>query len=766
MLQQLFQNCSYCKGAIVTMKKFGIVLLIFALLLSLSACGSDAKDISKPFDTKASNASFNGSVIAENQSFRLEWEENTKGVILTDLKSNLQWGTSPTDAKEERLDEYGMVIKTHPMVNSVLSVNYLDYESNTVVNTVSYTGAVENGRVRCAKGNNSLLVEFYFDEPGFMIPVQYILQEDCLQIKVNAKDIQESENKIVSISLAPFICSAKNDRKDTYLFVPSGSGALVYPTTISQQGVYYTSQVYGYDNSIETLSKTTETESVRLPVYGTRASEDQAMLAVIDGSDGSASINVRTGASAYGYSTVYADFSIRGYTNHIADIFSEDTKVSSMVFSKNKIDSAISVKYYPLVGEKATYSGMAEIYKKYLTDRAASSEANEKSMLNLNIIGGLMLTDSFYGIPYERLYAATTLEQAANIVDDVAAQTGQSFQVVLKAFGETGIDAGKIGGGYKVGKGLGTKKQLELFHSICEKYAVDSYMDFDLVRFKKSANGFSVFSDACYNAGEQKAQQYLYNVAVHKQEENTLYYLLNPARFEDAGKKLLDAGKKLGFSGLSLETMTSMSYSNYLDKNDVAYYAKNRFPDTVSDSLKLFKNGGYRISSSAANAYAAVLADTITDVPICSDGEYIFAEDIPFYQMVFKGRASLFTPSVNLSADENRMLLKAVEGGCGLSYTLIDHWNNKMIAADYPVFYNSVYSDVRNHIFAVASKFTDYYEKISGTSIVSHEVLSHTLRRTNFSNGVSVYVNYSNQAIETSAGMVQANDYLIAEGMS
>ena len=67
-----------------------------------------------------------------------------------------------------------------------------------MTDALSYTGAVQNGRVRCAKGKDSLLVEFYFDEPGFMIPVQYILKESSVQIRINPKNISENENRVVS----------------------------------------------------------------------------------------------------------------------------------------------------------------------------------------------------------------------------------------------------------------------------------------------------------------------------------------------------------------------------------------------------------------------------------------------------------------------------------------------------------------------------------------------------------------------------------------
>ena len=105
------------------------------------------------------------------------------------------------------------------------------------------------------------------------------------------------------------------------------------------------------------------------------------------------------GASAYGYSAVYATFNIRGYTGHIANLFSGGAQVSSTVFSKNRISSPVAVDYFPLSGENATYSGMANIYRDYLKKEMKLTKKSDDIYLSVNIVGGLDLTESFLGVP-------------------------------------------------------------------------------------------------------------------------------------------------------------------------------------------------------------------------------------------------------------------------------------------------------------------------------------------------------------------------------
>ena len=106
------------------------------------------------------------------------------------------------------------------------------------------------------------------------------------------------------------------------------------------------------------------------------------------------------------------------------------------------------------------------------------------------------------------------------------------------------------------------------------------------------------------------------------------------------------------------------------------------------------------------------------------------------------------------------MILKAVESGSGLGYTVIDSWDNSVINYDMPYFYNSVFKD---GIFESSKELSEYYNKISGKHIVRHTVFEDGLRETVFENGVRVYVNYTENTITTPAGEIPSYEYLITE---
>lgn len=742
-------------------KRIISIISCFTLLFSLTACGEKIP-LAKAFDKAVQTAIPENTLMIQNSNYKLELNKETLGVVLTDLSTGLTWGTSPVGTGDAEVDELGMPIKKHPLTNSVLSVTYLDYETNTENEILSYNGAVNNGRVRCAIGKNSILVEFYFDTPGFMIPVEYILEESSVKIQINPSLIQEGENQILKVAVAPFWCSVENNSEDTYLFVPSGSGALVDASVRSQQGSTYTSQVYGEDLTIKKGTQTTLKESVRLPVYGVRHNSNQASFAIIDGGSDSAAITVRAGSTALGYTTVYGVFQIRGYTDHIAQMFAKQT-TETKVYTRYMISTPLSISFFPLIGENANYSGMAGLYKNYLKETENMTEVKEEKNINLTVLGGTLITESVLGIPKTTLYSATTLKEATKIVEDLHRTLGISFNVNLKGYGTSGVNIGKIAGGYKIGSTLGTQKDLSKLKNITESQGSALFMDFELNRFSKSGGGVSTIGDACYNAGEQKAVQYLYNVAVGKQEDKTRHYILTPYKLESISEKLLKKTKSFALDGLSLESLSSLSYSDYFNEEDTAYYSKSEFSDTA---LKVFKNiasTGRQIMSSKANVYAAVMSDVVINAPSDSDNDAIFKCDVPFYQMVFKGYIPLATESINFAESPEKLVLKAIEGGMSLGFTVAENWDNKLIDADYPLFYNSLYEDVKGIITSSYEEMKDYYSLIGGAEILSHTVLDNGLRQTVFSNGVTVYVNLNDSATTSPAGEISPLDYLVLE---
>ena len=744
------------------MKKIISILCCISVIFTLSACGNPESGLKK-FDKTAQSWVPSNPLIAENENYKLEFDQNTGGVFLTELATGETWGTSPTASDEVQVDEYGIPIKKHPKTQSPVTIRYRDYKNNSIYQSFTFSEVITGGRIRCAKGEDSLLVEYYFDAAEIMIPVEYKLLGDSVQITVDPKRIQENDNTLFEVTIAPFWCASKNNTPDSYLFVPSGSGALVNTDERSRQGESFSAQIYGRDYTKELQTNVSVGEDIKLPVFGARINSNKATVAIITSGAESGLIEATAGSTAIGYSSVYTTFQVRGTTEHSAQVF-VGKESESTVFTNLTVKQPYSVRFYPLTGDDADYNGMAECYRNYLKGKKKLTESKEEFPLAVSFVGGTMVTKSFLGIPYKSFFATTTLSEAEDIVSDLNKKIGTAFPITLQGFGESGIDIGALAGNFKVNKDTGGNKALKSLKELCKKNGNQLYMDFDLVRFSQSANGFSANSDTVYDATNKKSLQYLYNPSTRNYNKKTKHYLLRHTELSDASEKLISKTEDLALNGISLATLSNMLYSDYKNKKASDYYCAVGTEKLVSDIFAAVKKSGKKVMANNANSYAAVNADIITDTAVTSSGENIFFAEIPFYQMIFKGYVPMYSSSQNLSEDYKELLLKSVEGGCGLNYTLTAKWDNCLIDAAYPVFYNSVYDEVSELIVENYERLEAYYKAINGAHIVSHKILSNNVRETVFDNNVSVYVNLSESTVSSPAGEISPCDFIVKEG--
>lgn len=747
------------------MKKriLSIIVCLF-LLFSLTACGESSHTPSqKAFDTKVqSSVPSTDDVIASNNKYTMQYDSATGGIKLVDNATGTVWSTCPVPQGEVELDSLGMPIRRHGFPQSVLEVGYMDTKISGGGNnlTTTYDGVIDTGRMVYKPIENGVTIEYYFDMQEFMVPVDYVLCDDYISISVDSTKIQENELRITYISLVPFLCSLPNDSQDSYLFVPSGSGAILKTDSYSDQGILYNAYMYGDDLTKEERYITTNETPMRMPVYGYKNGSIGG-FSIIDNGDETTILKTTSGNTAYKYSAVYPSFQLRSFTSHLATSFNNTRETN--IYPEHMIEGKFSIRFYPLSGENANYSGMAAIYRDYLIKEFGMTKTGDDKAMSINLIGGTEITKSFLGVPYKTIYATTTLDQANTIISEIS-ESVDSLAVKFKGFGASGIDVGQIGGGFKIGDNMGTASQLKkLAEANGEK--VELYMDYELVKYSASGSGFKYFDDAVMNSGSIKADQYVIDKALRNNDETLKYRLLRPDCFSDAVSEALSNNSMFKLNGLSFESLSSLSYSDYSNINStVKYNSKHGFDEAVIEALKQIKDKDQKLMVSEANAYAAVAANIIENTPITSDNGYAFEENVPFYSMVFKGYIPMTTESINTSVTPKKAVLGAVEGGIGLNYTLISQWDNSLINAYYPYFNTTVYSSVKEDMLSTYGELKDYYKSINGAKIASNTIVADGVHCTVFDNGVTVYVNYGSKAVQTPAGEVAALDYIITGG--
>jgi predicted small secreted protein len=382
----------------------------------------------------------------------------------------------------------------------------------------------------------------------------------------------------------------------------------------------------------------------------------------------------------------------------------------------------------------------------------------EEKLLSVKLLGGMQETRFALGIPRQKTVPLTTFDDALSITKDLAKLTDGSLDIQLLGFGDSGMDNGKIAGGFSLSPVFGNAKELIEYG---QQQKIPLYFDYDIIRYNSRGNGFGK-RQAAKNATSLVSVQKNYYPSIRSvNTEIPEYWLLGRSYLSSAATKLLSKTKNM--TGISLASLGSISYSDYNEQK----YPLRKGADTDAVSIiNELRSKGKLVLVSSANDYAAASADRILDAPVTSDQSDSLDRDIPFYQMVFKGYVPISNTPLNAAARPESDFLKAIETGSGLCFSLYNIPRADVTRSDTlnRLLYSSLYGDNKEKMQKVVERAGAYFENVSGARISDHAYITDNVTRTVFDNGVTVYVNYGEKAFDTQAGTVQPLDFVYTKG--
>lgn len=737
---------------VTDMKLKRFICFAFALLILISSCSGCSKgntiSLAKKFDADSLAESISTQTVASNDLYKLDWNDEKKCLLFTELSTGKIWSNIPY--------EYLLSEGSSANVNSTLNITVADVISLQLTSIRGYTEAVQNGRVFCEKIENGVRITYCFDKYQISVPVEYVLRDDSMLVTIDTPEICEgSSHLLVSVSLAPFLCSARSSSDNSYLLVPTGSGALMYAKDTPELERTYLGEVYGNDAARPITESISNNQAVRLPVFGAKDGES-AIMGIIEKHSGAAFLEAMSGNRRTGYSNVYPTFYVRGYD--IFDKSSYKRMTDDLIRVSDSITKeVISVGYYPLTKDDADYNGMAKRYRKYLEDSGLLKvEKNDSSPYSVTVSGGVLTTSLVFGLPKKTLKTMTTFLDAEKIVEDLVEETGISPIVRLQGFGDSGINYGKVGGGYDFPSKLGSDKQRKALQKACENENVKLFYDFDLINYAKAGSGFSYINDSAKTAVFKVAEQYMVNTPLREFEYTMSYRILGRKQLGEAVEKLIDTAEDKGLKNISLTTLGTYAYSDY---SDSAYISKGKIAEDVKAMLNSVSDKKLAVAS-GPNAYAASAAGLVFDAPTDNGAYNAFDEEIPFYAMVFRGARPLYTNPINIEGNKELAILRAAIGGMGLGFSLIKDFDISYMETGAAKLYGMVYDDNKEFINNTVSDYEKFYKAVQNEYIDRYEKISESLSKTTFQNGVVLYANHSNEAVESPLGTIEAYGYL------
>ncbi len=733
------------------------------LLFTITAAGCAGSTPDEVVDTlRYNDVSYDSETIAdgvvfENDTWQLLWDDARKAVNFVEKATGNVWSNSP----QEYINKEG---SKNTLIDSPVHV-YYHYPTNMSEEIITFSKSMlssYDGDIYLKKLDNGLRVVYDFMSNSIAVPVDYTLEGDHFSISVDPTQIaDDGENIVSAVAVSPFICGVENDADDSWIFIPDGTGAIIEPNTVSTIGDVnvgdHIVSFYGKDLTVQSYYNSSVTQQLTMPVLGVKKG-DKALLSIIDEGAEASHLAWRVGSTNLGYSTAYSIFRIRGfslvtpprgYPTAAAYIRIFEDRISP---KKQKID------YYALNGADASLAGMANVYRDYLIEEAGLKKVDttQKSVA-LKYVGGVVQPDFFLGLPTTKLFPLTTMEQAQVMTESFAETMGSDFYVDLVGFGSSGIDIGQYGGGFTVAKEMGGKNALANFSDSMAQLGLDWYMDFDLIGFKKSSNGYSSANNGVRWMDGQTAYFTGFESVRLSRDDSDRYYILARKDLIGAADKLISKAAELKLKGLSLGSVSNTIYSDFDSADTIMCNGIQKDVATILDNVD---KAGYAHLANAANDYAVVGSDTVIDAPLYSSNYDIADKDVPFYQMVYRGYIPMNSVSVNLCADESDALLRCISAGIAPSYTLTYNYDKELVTNEQTLIFGSSYEGNKEKITSAHGDIKDYIKSIDGATVAGYDIISADVRVTRFSNGVYAVVNYGDTAVNTAYGTVEAGGWI------
>lgn len=696
------------------------------------------------------------SEIESNERFILYADMSNGLFALQERESGAIWYSTPNNSQ---LDDRSkgmerMTFRSQLLIHYVYSADIVTAETFQQAN--SQAACVNNGTVSVSKIDGGIRVVYDFAEYGIVIPVEYTLEEEYLNARILLNEIEQGDECILTgITLLPSFGAGDWD-DEGYLFVPDGSGALIHFNN-NTQTTTYDCPVYGEDSAEEKEMLESRTEAVRMPVFGA-VSGNQALTGIITEGEALASIVAMNGTETRGYNIVASRVGLRtlGRMEMFEANYANRRQLSQLSEELQNLPS-YTVRYYPSVGDAANYTGMAQIYRQYLVEEKGLTAKDTTPAFNVDLIGAIRTQAYFLGIPYTKMQALTTYEQAAAIVDALREQGIGNLSMRYLGWSNSGLQNKKIPTNAKALSVLGGKSAWEQLLDTVREEEVQLYPDTDLLSFEKGSKKRAV--KTIFN---KPAYQYQYMRSVYATRldaEPTL--LLSADYIAQTAVDYEESYRDWGFPSISLAAYGLQSYSDFHYRN---IKSRQETADAIEEAVRTFSEQGYRIALEGANASVLPYADRIYSAPVSSSGYKIFDEEIPFYQIVLHGWVPMTAAPQKQAGNPEENFLKAVESGSEMLWTAMYADAVEVTNTAFDGLYSSTYTLWLEEAADLYGQWYPILEKVAGSEIVSHRERMPDVMETGYACGITVLVNYTYEDVLVDGRTIPARGFAAIEG--
>ena len=595
------------------------------------------------------------------------------------------------------------------------------------------------------------------DKPVFNVDVIYRLDGDELVVEIPLKNLEfKSEYPIYTLTPLPYF-GAGGTSDQGYILVPEGGGAIInFNNGKTLQNNYY-ANMYGWDMCLRRDAVVHNTRSY-YNAFGISSGED-SFLCILEEGAPYVSVQANVSGKNNSYNSASAVYSVcvrQQYSMNEAL-----TNEAIYVYQKNLPDETLTQRYCFV--DSPDYVDMAKEYRGYLKDRYGSYftvNDDADTPVVLELVGAVDKVKQILGVPVSRPLELTTFAEAEAIIEELSSQGMKNMSVKLSGWCNGGVNQ-KLLKSVKALSSLGGKKGLKSMIDKAKSLGVEVYLD-GVTQYEYDSNildGFFSYRDAARFLSKERAELFQYSAVTYSAREGAdSYYLLHTDLAMEMTDNLIKAVEQYGV-GVSFRDL-GKDLSSDFDKDKV--YTRQAVLNLQEERLKQAADAGQRIMINMGNDYAAVYSDMITDMDLQGSEYTVLDEYVPFYQLAVHGYLNYTGEAVNLAGNGEDELLRSVEYGAGLHFTLMQESAFTLQKTLYTEYFGADYNTWHDRMMEIYTRYNEELGQTYSQEMTGHEILAPGLSCTTYQDGTRVYVNYGYEDATTASGVtVPARDYKV-----
>ena len=681
----------------------------------------------------------------ENDKLEVWFREDVAGMRFRVKETGYVWGSVYRDG-DDRVK--GMNARWTSKATSFASIDYFDWQG------AQRQIGLADPLVEMAYvwHENGFYCDVAIDEFGFFFRIAFTLHDDHISFEVVGQPREESRivpvqrrilreqqivheehyHRIKAIYFMPFMGSVYEAEMGGYMFVPDGSGALIRFPDGAKYVASYEQRVYGLDFGIDPTAVVTSLNSSRpddyvvpesqalMPVFGTaHGFNEHAFFARIENGAEFATIigNVAGLTMRYNYAAARFDYRLV-YTQPV-----NQRGLGVMMPQPHMNEMEPRISFYFLSGSDADYAGMARLYRSILLDEGVlkpTTAAAEDIPIRVDVLGA----DLRQGFLRNTVTALTTAGQAKTIVDMLRENGVNNINMTVLGWQRGGINGSRL-------------------NATAFERRVGSASDFKSLRDKVEENGAFFLGIAPVRVNDRQLNLYMQAVTNLSRAHVVFCYC-------DFGRELMFydfhlVRPRLVYNNVRQIRQSQPGFNFAYDQLGHFLYADHTNRNVIkrNETKELFhsmaKGGAYVYP----NAYLWDSVDVFLNAPLGSS-QYLFATDtVPFLQMVLRGSMDYFASYTNTGLSSLNSMLKKIEYGAYPSFILTGVESRYLQNTPQAELFTTWYVDWISEIAELYHTINSALSLVEGQGIYDHEALDYGIKMTTFTNGISIFVNYS-----------------------